>query len=502
MIHPARPWTLILSLLITSFHALHPMDNDKPPEKTPLSDHLENFKSKKTKKAVPERPLEVQKEKSPLAKHLKEFKEGKTKKPVPPVHEPAASEEEHALTKHLTQFKQGTIRKLPGRIEQAAPVEIPPLAAHTRQFFDPITCRRQHVQREAPPLEKTEIEKVHAAIALRKAVVNNNKPLVQELLWQGVDPNAVLGSHKQSTLHLAATLGHHEVLEILLDEPLIVTDESDQSQRSPLFYAITNRRPHCMGHLLEHRAWVGPDRDNFTALHLAVQEDDMFSILTFLTYCIDPIKVIPEPSPALIPLQNDQDVFEVLDQIIATLKSHDEEDVIAYPSLRTQCMQKIIRLHLAAQKLVRCDVLSTIWGRPLAYHLPSDIGLDFAQHMDFARARIFVLSFSPHDHEKIAKTLAYHYAKEHIKNLNRLLGTVTVEGQTPLQMAILHNRSPYIQGLVTPLHYATHLNVILKSIPNLKPFLSENPEEQDPFFLFYYLFVYRLLGGKVIFNNE
>ncbi len=491
MIHPARPWTLILSLLITSFHALHPMDNDDPPKKTPLSEHLENFKKKKTQKTVPERPAE----------------------------ELAVPEEDLALERHLTLFRQGKTRKLPPCTEPPALLEVTPLSAHTSEFFRPTARRRHCVQLEAPPKEKTEEEKnlekdrkKLEKFALRSAVVDNDIPKLKALLMEGAEPHAAHNRTKETTLHAAASLGHDQVLATLLDHTEINIECIDQDRFPAIVHAVMGDHPHCIGHLLERRAWVGPDEHNYTCMHTAIDRNNLFSLLAFLVYCVDPITPIPDPPPPLnvnndnnnndnpvAEVAQEADPIEELDTLIESLRSN------PVPSLQALCLQKLLKTHLLANrtnKALRCDILNQIWNGSLTYKLPEPIGLALAPLMSFATARTFIASFSPNDHDIIAKVLAGHFAKMHLTNIKRLLCTATDQKETPLQMARALNRPIYMQSLVDPTQCIQHLNIMLKSIAPLAPFLAENPQEQDPFDLFYRLFIYHLKGGRIIFNKD
>lgn len=479
MIRPTRHWTLIVLLLITTFHALHTMEEQDPPEQTPLSEHLKNFKKGKTKKTVPERPTE----------------------------EPA-SEEEPTLQRHLTLFREGKTRKLPPCAEQPALLEVTPLSCHMNEFFRPLGRRRQHVQREAAPIEKTEGQKRLEIFALRSAVQNNDIPALNTLLLQGVEPHAAHNITHNTTLHTAASLGHDQLLAVLLDHPTVNVDSIDQDRYPAIVYAIIKEHPLCIGQLLERRAWIGPDEHNFTCIHTSVETDNIFSLLAFLVYCIDPVTPIPDP-PLPLNVNNDnnnnnaveeapplQDPIEILDDLIEILRPN------PVPTLQTLCLQKLLKTHLLAHRALRCDVLSFIWRGSLSYKLPEPLGLALASCMSFATARTFIASFSPNDHDIIAKVLAKHFAHRHLTNITRLLSTVTDQGQTPLQLARALNRSAHMQALVDPTQCIAHLNVILKAVEAIKPFLAENPQEQDPFDLFYRLFIFYLKDGSISFNKE
>ncbi|MGE0009824.1 MAG: ankyrin repeat domain-containing protein [Candidatus Babeliales bacterium] len=505
MAHRVR--SSILTLLFTSFHIMRAMEPPKPPDEDFFT-HFKKFKEGKVRKGAPSRtPSPEQENPSPLTQHFANFAQGKTKKEVQQEPEPAA-EKETALSRHQ------------------------------KEFFRVSTRPRQYVHYEAPPPLKTEAQKRAEVFAMLSAVRQNNMLKVQRLLLQGINPQAMHPRTKNSTLHVAAEGGFDQLLLLLLYQAGIDIDTYNKERYPPIVFGITQEHPFCIGHLLEHRAWVGPDVNKHTALHTAIDNNKLYSLLALLLYCIDPIIPIPAPPEPLAPPlpqlieninnNNNQVPFDVNNnnnQLPAAANNNNNdqppaeatvhEDPIAIldsilealnqsnvPTLRTLCIQKFLETHLTASTLLRQDLLTLLWNGPLVYNIPVDVSEDLAPLMNFATARTFVTSFGPDEQQKIAQILAWHYAKKHLQNITRLLCTATEQGQTPLQMAQALERSAHMQALVDPHLYIRNLNIMLKVIKPLASVLAENPDEQDPLTLFYQLFIYRLKGGAIFFNHK
>ena len=72
---------------------------------------------------------------------------------------------------------------------------------------------------------------------LREAVKSNKIEEVQELIANGIDVNEVSTNLQQTALHLAAGLGHDQILELLISNGGHI-DAKDKKGHTPLYYAI------------------------------------------------------------------------------------------------------------------------------------------------------------------------------------------------------------------------------------------------------------------------
>lgn len=490
MAHHANSLVLIL---IVCMHTLHAMKKPDPPEDTPLSEHLKDFKAGKKKKSNPERP------RTP------------------------AAEEEAPLIEHLRRFEQGkTVKKIDQA--QIPPAQKTPLEAHQENFGCHGLPPKLKLLHKLPPLVKTAAQIKLERQALRTAVGCNDLHTVEKLLFEGVEPMARNNTNQETTLHLAARLGHEPLVELLLDHPLMNREAINDHQIPAIVHAIENGLHYCVGSFLERRVWIGPDTEKFTCLHTAVQCNKILSILAFLTYCIDPESEIPDPFLVPIPPdQNDNNSNELLapqqelgqqgnhlPEIIArpfnpldldTIDRHTAQQSMVMP-LESLCLQKLLFTHIDASVALRCDILAKLWKGHLQYKIPASLTRQLGFYMDFAAAREFVLSFAPKDHYVIAKELAHYYAAKHLKSITRLLNSANVHHETPLQMAIRLQRDPLMQAFVDPVRYISYLTRMLTFIPELKFHLAKHPNEQNAYDLFYYLFVYRLTGHQLLFNRD
>ncbi|CAH1266889.1 TNKS [Branchiostoma lanceolatum] len=96
---------------------------------------------------------------------------------------------------------------------------------------------------------------------------------VQQLLAEGVNPNADDGTKRRTPLHWAALNGHHETVSVLLTAGADV-NVRDNQEDIPLHYAATWGHPKCAEVLLQHGADTAiRNREGLTAEDIAADED-------------------------------------------------------------------------------------------------------------------------------------------------------------------------------------------------------------------------------------
>lgn len=214
MAHHANPSLLLI--LFTCMHTIHAMKKPDPPEDTPLSQHLKDFQAGKKKKSNPERPITPAPEEAPLVEHLRRFEQGKTIKKVDQ--------------------------------KQIPPTEKTPLEAHQENFGCVVLRPKLRLLHELPPPVKTEAQKKLKRQALRAAVTCNDIHTVENLLYHGVEPMATNNNNQQPTLHLATELGHEQLVELLLDHPLMNREAINSNHIPAIVHAIEKGYHYSVGY--------------------------------------------------------------------------------------------------------------------------------------------------------------------------------------------------------------------------------------------------------------
>lgn len=94
----------------------------------------------------------------------------------------------------------------------------------------------------------------------------------EKLLEHGSDPN-LLAKNYISPLHLAASMGHHEIVRLLISRGAKV-NQMDICGNTPLHYAVASNFPHSTHEILSQTRMVDvmlENEDGKTAYHLAVE---------------------------------------------------------------------------------------------------------------------------------------------------------------------------------------------------------------------------------------
>lgn len=112
---------------------------------------------------------------------------------------------------------------------------------------------------------------------------------LRELLKLGANPNAI-GWHNGNAMHLAAQYQNDSYLELLVDAGGDVDATDRRMERSPIFSALTARRPDNVGFLIEQGADLDlADRNGVTPLQLAALINDFDHVLMFLHLGANPL---------------------------------------------------------------------------------------------------------------------------------------------------------------------------------------------------------------------
>lgn len=92
---------------------------------------------------------------------------------------------------------------------------------------------------------------------LHYVTLNGRLDLLEQLLTSGALPNTT-NQDKQSSLHIACAYGHYPLVELLLTQPGILLNETDNFDRTPLVMACINNHTAIVRLLLTHRAQITP----------------------------------------------------------------------------------------------------------------------------------------------------------------------------------------------------------------------------------------------------
>jgi len=76
-----------------------------------------------------------------------------------------------------------------------------------------------------------------------------NTHIVQDILSQGIDPNTYDDDH-MSLMHYAAQYGYTDMVDILLENPRLITTDIAKDQKSPFSLAIQNHQYTVIEHIL------------------------------------------------------------------------------------------------------------------------------------------------------------------------------------------------------------------------------------------------------------
>lgn len=111
---------------------------------------------------------------------------------------------------------------------------------------------------------------VHGLSMMMWAAAYGQVPTVQLLLNHGANVN-VAGKENETSLHLAASCGCHELVSLLIRAGSLV-DAEDENLSTPLMLASLSGHPHCVHELVVHGADVSKRNINDdTAYSLAVK---------------------------------------------------------------------------------------------------------------------------------------------------------------------------------------------------------------------------------------